>query len=315
MNSATKIVIALGGNALEEKSLPPTAESQLEVVKKTVEYLAELSVRGYELAVVHGNGPQVGRIVLATEAAAEITPAMPFDVCGAMSQGYIGYHIQQALKFALHKRGKSTPVVSLVTQVVVDKNDPAFQKPTKPIGPFYTEEVAKKLETEKGFTVKEDAGRGWRRVVASPIPMRIVEISAVKQLFDTTIVITVGGGGIPVIEKEDGTLEGIAAVIDKDFAAEKLSEDIGADILMILTEVDKVSLNFKKPDQKDLGNITVAEAEKYIEAGHFAPGSMLPKMQAAVKFAKANPGKKAIITSLYKAVDAVEGKAGTVITM
>ena len=315
MNRATRIVIALGGNALEEKSLPPTAESQLEVVKKTVEYLAELSVRGYELAVVHGNGPQVGRIVLATEAAAEITPAMPFDVCGAMSQGYIGYHIQQALKFALHKRGKSTPVVSLVTQVVVDKNDPAFQKPTKPIGPFYTEEVAKKLETEKGFAVKEDAGRGWRRIVASPIPMRIVEISAVKQLFDTTIVITVGGGGIPVIEKEDGTLEGIAAVIDKDFAAGKLSQDLDADILMILTEVDKVSLNYKKPDQKDLGVITVAEAEKYIEEGHFAPGSMLPKMQAAVKFAKANPGKKAIITSLYKAVDAVEGNAGTVITM
>jgi carbamate kinase len=315
MNRATRIVIALGGNALEEKSLPPTAESQLEVVKKTVEYLAELSVRGYELAVVHGNGPQVGRIVLATEAAAEITPAMPFDVCGAMSQGYIGYHIQQALKFALHKRGKSTPVVSLVTQVVVDKNDPAFQKPTKPIGPFYTEEVARKLETEKGFAVKEDAGRGWRRIVASPIPMRIVELSAVKQLFDTTIVITVGGGGIPVIEKEDGTLEGIAAVIDKDFAAGKLSQDLDADILMILTEVDKVSLNFKKPDQKDLGNITVAEAERYIEEGHFAPGSMLPKMQAAVKFAKANPGKKAIITSLYKAVDAVEGNAGTVITM
>lgn len=315
MNRATRIVIALGGNALEEKSLPPTAESQLEVVKKTVEYLAELSVRGYELAVVHGNGPQVGRIVLATEAAAEITPAMPFDVCGAMSQGYIGYHIQQALKYALHKRGKSTPVVSLVTQVVVDKNDPAFQKPTKPIGPFYTEEVAKKLETEKGFAVKEDAGRGWRRIVASPIPMRIVELTAVKQLFDTTIVITVGGGGIPVIEKEDGTLEGIAAVIDKDFAAGKLSQDLGADILMILTEVDKVSLNFKKPDQKDLGEITVAEAEKYIEEGHFAPGSMLPKMLAAVNFAKANPGKKAIITSLYKAVDAVEGNAGTVITM
>ena len=315
MSKATRVVIALGGNALEEKSLPPTAESQLKVVSKTVEYLAELSVRGYELAVVHGNGPQVGRIVLASEAAAEVTPAMPFDVCGAMSQGYIGYHIQQALKLALHKRGKNTPVVSLITQVVVDENDPAFQKPTKPIGPFYTEEVAKKLETEKGFTVKEDAGRGWRRVVASPIPKRIVELSAVKELFDTTIVITVGGGGVPVIEKEDGALEGVAAVIDKDLAAEKLSEDLNADILMILTEVEKVSLNFKKPDQKDLGNITVAEAERYIEEGHFAPGSMLPKIQAAVKFAKANPGKKSIITSLYKAVDAVEGKAGTVITL
>lgn len=315
MSRAKRVVVALGGNALEEKGLPPTAESQLKVVSKTVEYLAELSVRGYELAIVHGNGPQVGRIVLASEAAAEVTPAMPFDVCGAMSQGYIGYHIQQALRFALQKRGKKTPVVALVTQVVVDKNDPAFQKPTKPIGPFYTEEAAKKLETEKGFSVKEDAGRGWRRVVASPMPKRIVEISAVEELFDTTIVITAGGGGIPVIEKEDGTLEGVAAVIDKDLAAERLSEDINADILMILTEVEKVSLNFKKPDQKDLSSITVAEAEKYIEEGHFAPGSMLPKIQAAVMFAKANPGKKAIITSLYKAVDAVEGKAGTVITL
>lgn len=315
MSEAKRLVVALGGNALEEKGLPPTAESQLEVVKRTVEYLADLSVKGYELAIAHGNGPQVGRIVLASEAAASVTPAMPFDVCGAMSQGYIGYHIQQALRLALQKRGKNTPVVSLVTQVVVDKEDPAFQKPTKPIGPFYAEEEAKKLQAEKGFTVKEDAGRGWRRVVASPMPKRIVELSAVKELFDTTIVITVGGGGIPVVEKVDGTLEGVAAVIDKDLAAERLAEDIDADILMILTEVEKVSLNFKQPNQKDLNNITVAEAEKYIEEGHFAPGSMLPKVQAAVKFAKTHPGKKAIITSLYKAVDAVEGKAGTVISM
>ncbi|MFZ5351227.1 MAG: carbamate kinase [Bacillota bacterium] len=313
--AATKVVVALGGNALEEKGLPATAESQLQVVRKTAEYLAELSVRGYELAIAHGNGPQVGRIVLATEAAAHVTPSMPFDVCGAMSQGYIGYHIQQGLRLALQKRGKNTPVVSLVTQVVVDKNDPAFQKPTKPIGPFYTEEEAKKIEAEKGYIMKEDAGRGWRRVVASPVPKRIVELSAVKELWDTTIVITVGGGGIPVIEKEDGSLEGVAAVIDKDLAAERLAEDVNADVLMILTEVEKVSINFKKPDQKDLDTMTVAEAERYIEEGHFAPGSMLPKVQAAVAFAKANPGKKAIITSLYKAVEALEGKAGTVITL
>ncbi len=313
--AVTKVVIALGGNALEEKGLPATAESQLQVVKKTTEYLAELSVRGYELAIAHGNGPQVGRILLATEAAANITPAMPFDVCGAMSQGYIGYHIQQGLKLALQKRGKNTPVVSLVTQVVVDKNDPAFQKPTKPIGPFYTEEEAKKLEAEKGYTVKEDSGRGWRRVVASPVPKKIVELSAIKELFDTTIVITVGGGGIPVIEKEDGSLEGVAAVIDKDLAAERLAEDINADVLMILTEVEKVSINFNKPDQKNLDTLTVAQAEQYIQEGHFAPGSMLPKVQAAVSFAKANPGKKAIITSLYKAVEALEGTAGTVITL
>jgi len=311
--SLTKVVVALGGNALQESGKPATAEAQLSVVNKTAEYLAEMSVRGYEMAVVHGNGPQVGRILLASETAANLTPAMPFDVCGAMSQGYIGYHIQQGLREALRKRGKNIPVVTLVTQVVVDKNDPGFKNPTKPIGAFYTEEEAKKLQAEKGYVLKEDAGRGWRRVVASPIPKKIVELSGVKTLWDTTIVITAGGGGIPVIEKEDGSLEGVAAVIDKDLAAERLAEDIDADILMILTEVEKVSINYKKPDQKELSALTVAEALQYIKEGHFAPGSMLPKIQAAVMFAKSNPGKKAIITSLYKAVEALEGKAGTVI--
>jgi carbamate kinase len=313
--SVIKVVVALGGNALQEAGTPATAEAQLKVVNKTSEYLAEMSIRGYEMAVVHGNGPQVGRILLATETASSVTPAMPFDVCGAMSQGYIGYHIQQGLKEALRKRGRNIPVVTVVTQVVVDKDDPGFKNPTKPIGPFYTEEEAIKLQTEKGYAVKEDAGRGWRRVVASPMPKKIVELSAVKQLWDTTIVVTAGGGGIPVIEKEDGSLEGIAAVIDKDLAAERLAEDIDADILMILTEVEKISINYKKPDQKDLASMTVAEAEQYIKEGHFAPGSMLPKVQAAVMFAKANPGKKAIVTSLYKAVEALEGNAGTVITL
>ena len=311
--AATKVVVALGGNALQEANSPATAEAQLEVVKKTSEFLAEMSCSGYELAIAHGNGPQVGRIVLASEAAANITPAMPFDVCGAMSQGYIGYHIQQGLRHALAKRGRNVPVVSLVTQVVVDKNDLAFQKPTKPIGAFYSKEEAKKLAEEKGYVMKEDAGRGWRRVVASPMPKKIIEIEAVKELWDTTIVVTVGGGGIPVIEKEDGSLEGVAAVIDKDLAAERLAEDIKADILMILTEVEKVSINFKKPGQKDLAHMTVEEAEKYIAEGHFAPGSMLPKVQAAMMFAKANPGKKAIITSLYKAAESLGGTAGTVI--
>jgi carbamate kinase len=240
---------------------------------------------------------------------------MPFDVCGAMSQGYIGYHIQQGLRETLRKRGRNIPVTTVVTQVVVDKDDPGFKNPTKPIGPFYSEKEAKNLQAEKGYSMKEDAGRGWRRVVASPMPKKIVELSAVKELWDTTIVVTAGGGGIPVIEKEDGSLEGIAAVIDKDLAAERLAEDIGADILMILTEVEKVSINYKKPDQKDLATMTVAEAEQYIKEGHFAPGSMLPKVQAAMMFAKANPGKKAIITSLYKAVDALEGNAGTIITL
>jgi len=313
--SITKVVVALGGNALQESGKPATAEAQLQVVNKTAEYLAEMSIRGYEMAVVHGNGPQVGRILLASETASNVTPAMPFDVCGAMSQGYIGYHIQQGLHEALRKRGRNIPVVTLVTQVVVDKDDPGFKNPTKPIGAFYNEEEAKKLQAEKGYVMKEDAGRGWRRVVASPMPKKIIELSAVKSLWDTTIVVAAGGGGIPVIEKDDGSLSGIAAVIDKDLAAERLAEDIDADILMILTEVEKVSINFRKPNQKDLSELTVAEAMQYMEEGHFAPGSMLPKVQAAVKFAKSNPGKKAIITSLYKAVEALEGKAGTVITL
>ena len=239
---------------------------------------------------------------------------MPFDVCGAMSQGYIGYHLQQALRFALKKREKNIPVVTLATQIVVDKDDPGFKNPTKPIGPFYSEEEAKALVEEKGYSVKEDAGRGWRRVVASPIPKKIVEIDSVRKLWDTTIVITCGGGGIPVIEKEDGSLEGVAAVIDKDFAAELLAEEIEADALMILTEVEKVAVNFNKPNQEDLAHMTYAEAEKHCQDGQFAPGSMLPKVQAAMKFVKANPEKKAIITSLDKAIDALEGKTGTVIT-
>lgn len=308
-----RVVIALGGNALEDKSLPSTAESQLKVVKKTCEYIADISCSGYEIAIVHGNGPQVGRILLASEAAKDITPAMPFDVCGAMSQGYIGYHIQQGLKQALAKRNRILPVVSIITQVVVDKNDKAFQNPTKPIGPFYTEGEAEKLVKEKGYTVKEDAGRGYRRVVPSPMPLKIVEIDTIKTLWNTTVSIACGGGGIPVIEKEDGSLEGVAAVIDKDLAAERLAEDMDADILMILTEVEKVSLNFKKPDQRDLPHLTSEEANKYMEEGHFAPGSMLPKVIASVNFVKSRPGRRAIITSLYKASEALAGKSGTVI--
>jgi carbamate kinase len=311
--TATKVVVALGGNALQRKGAPATADAQLEVVQKTVEYIAEMSCRGYELSIVHGNGPQVGNIMLANEAAANIVPPMPFDVCGAMSQGYIGYHIQQSLRYALEKRCRHVPVVTIITQVVVDKDDPAFQTPTKPIGPFYTKEEADLIAFTKGYQMREDAGRGWRRVVASPMPKRIVEFSCLKELWDTTIVITVGGGGIPVIEKEDGSLEGVAAVIDKDLAAERLAENIGADILMILTEVEKVCLNFNKPDQQELDHMTVEEAEDILQ-GHFAPGSMLPKVQAAAMFVKANPGKKAIITTLFKSIEALEGKTGTIIS-
>lgn len=310
-----KIVIALGGNALQSGKGLATAEAQLEVVKKTCEHVAEISGMGYEIAVVHGNGPQVGRIVMASEAAnSEDTPAMPFDVCGAMSQGYIGYHIQQSLMYALNAKNRDIPVVTVATQMIVDENDPAFQNPTKPIGPFYTEEEAKVLMAEKNWTMKEDAGRGWRRLVASPKPKRIVEIDAVRQLWDKTIVITCGGGGIPVLEKMDGHLEGVAAVIDKDFAAELLAEDVNADMLMILTEVEKVAVNFNKPDQKDLDHLTLKEAAEYIQEGQFPAGSMLPKVEAAMKFVRMFPNKKAIITSLDKAVEALNGETGTVIT-
>ncbi len=309
-----KIVIALGGNALQSGKGPATAEAQLEVVRRTCEHIAQISGMGYEIAVVHGNGPQVGRIVMASEAAKDVTPSMPFDVCGAMSQGYIGYHIQQCLLYALNKENRHVPVVTVATQMIVDENDLAFQKPTKPIGPFYTEEEAKALEEEKGWTMKEDAGRGWRRVVASPKPLRIVEIEAVRQLWDNTIVITCGGGGIPVIEKMDGHLEGVAAVIDKDFAAELLAEQVEADTLLILTEVEKVAINFNKPDQQDLDHLTLIEATKYIEEGQFPAGSMLPKVEAGMKFVRMFPNKKAIITSLDKAVEALNGETGTVIT-
>jgi len=311
---AEKIVIALGGNALQSGKSEATAEAQLEVVKRTCEYIADISCMGYEIGIVHGNGPQVGRILLASETAKDVTPSMPFDVCGAMSQGYIGYHIQQSLKYALNKRDKNIPVVTIETQTIVDPKDPAFQNPTKPIGPFYTEAEAKKLAEEKGYTVKEDAGRGWRRVVASPIPKKIVEIEAVRTLWPTSITISTGGGGIPVVQNMDGTITGVAAVIDKDFGAELLAEEIGADYLMILTEVEKVAVNFNKPNQKDLSSLTLEEAVKYIEEGQFAPGSMLPKVEAAMKFVRAYPNKKAIITSLDHAVDALAGKTGTVIT-
>lgn len=309
-----KIVIALGGNALEKEGIPATAESQLETIKETVRYIVDIIEDGYQVIVAHGNGPQVGRIVLQNEGAAHLTPSLPFDVCGSMSQGYIGYHIQQGIKNEFKIRGKDSGVISVVTQVVVDKNDPGFKNPTKPIGPFYSEEEANKLVIEKGYSMVEDAGRGYRRVVASPKPLQIVELDGIKTLIDTGFtVITVGGGGIPVIQREDGTLEGIAAVIDKDLASEKLAKDLDADILFILTAVEQVAINFNKPNEKWLSELTIAEAEKYITEGHFAPGSMLPKVMAAVDFVKARPGKKAIITSLEGALRALQGKTGTVI--
>ena len=309
-----KIVIALGGNALQEAGQPATAEAQLKVVEKTAEYIADIIEEDYQVVIAHGNGPQVGRLVIQNEYASAVTPAMPFDVCGAMSQGMIGYHIQQGLSKVLKRRGNSTPVSTLITQVVVDANDPKFQAPSKPIGPFYTEEEAAAIAAQKGYIMKEDAGRGWRRVVASPMPIEIVELDAVRCLVDNGfIVVTVGGGGIPVVRNAQGELEGVAAVIDKDLASERLAEDLDADALVILTAVEKVSIHFKKPNQRDLDQISTAEARQYMAEGHFAPGSMLPKIEAAVKFVESKRGRKAIITSLDKAVLALDGKAGTTI--
>lgn len=309
-----RIVIALGGNALQEAGRPATAQAQLEVVEQTAQYIADIIEKGYEVVIAHGNGPQVGRIVLQNEYANAITPALPFDVCGAMSQGYIGYHIQQGLSKALAERGIKKQPVTVVTQVVVDANDPKFQNPSKPIGPFYNAEEAERIANEKGYVMKEDAGRGYRRVVASPMPVEIVEIEAVRSLVSAGfITITVGGGGIPVVKDADGNCTGVAAVIDKDLASERLARDLDADALVILTAVEKVCINYGKPDEQQLSEMTVADAKRYIDEGHFAPGSMLPKVEAAIRFVQSAPGRKAIITTLDKAVEALNGETGTVI--
>jgi carbamate kinase len=306
------LVIAIGGNAIQGVGKPATAEAQLESVEYTAERIADIIECGYNVVIAHGNGPQVGRIVIQNEAASALTPAMPFDVCGAMSQGMIGYHIQQCLTKVLKRRGINKTAVTLITQVVVDKDDPGFTNPTKPIGPFYVEEEAQAIAAEKGYVFKEDSGRGWRRVVASPKPVEIVELDAVKALNnDGFVVITTGGGGIPVVRNASGDLEGTAAVIDKDLAAEKLAEGLNADMLVILTAIEKVSINFNKPNQRELDSMSVAEARQYIAEGHFAPGSMLPKVDAAVSFVESKPWRSAVITSLEKAAEALTGSAGT----
>ena len=306
-----KIVIALGGNALGN-----TPEEQLKLITGTATSIVDLIEQGNDVVIAHGNGPQVGMINLGMSTAAEagaIKAAMPFPECGAMSQGYIVYHLQNGFHNEMQKRGINKCVATVVTQVLVDEKDPAFQKPSKPIGAFYTKEQAEKIHEEKGYTMVEDAGRGYRQVVPSPKPVDVIETEAVKTLISAGhVVITVGGGGIPVIEK-DGKLVGTPAVIDKDFASAKLAELIDADMLIILTAVDRVAINWGKPDQKSLEHMTVAEAEQYCKEGHFAPGSMLPKVQAAISFAKS--GHKTIIASLENAKDAIVGKSGTAVTL
>lgn len=309
---AERIVVALGGNALGN-----TPEQQLALVQGTAKTIVDLVEKGFEVVIGHGNGPQVGMINLAMEFSANKggnTPYMPFPECGAMTQGYIGYHLQQAIQAELAARGIHKPCATIVTQVVVDENDPGFQKPTKPVGSFYSKEEADKIAAEKGFTFVEDAGRGYRRVVPSPIPKRIVELETVEQLVKAgVIVITVGGGGIPVVETEKG-LKGVAAVIDKDRASALLAKDLKADRLIILTAVDRVCINFNKPDQKELATMTLAQAEQYIGEKQFAPGSMLPKVQSCMEFVQNTDGGTALITSLSRAAEALEGKTGTVLT-
>lgn len=311
MKMKDKIVVALGGNALGN-----TPEEQLSLVLNTAKPIVDLIEHGHEVILAHGNGPQVGMINLAMSTSANSeakTPEMPFPECGAMSQGYIGYHLQNAIREELLNRGLNVPVATVITQVIVDKDDQAFQNPTKPIGAFYSEEEAKMLIETKGYQMKEDSGRGWRRVVASPKPVDVAEKETVKALVDHGhVVISVGGGGIPVIT-EGNKLIGVPAVIDKDFASAKLAEILDADYLIILTAVDQVAINFGKENEKWLSSLSLEEANQYIEEGHFAPGSMLPKVQAAMSFAASKPGRKALITSLERAEEGIEGKTGTVI--
>ena len=309
-----RIVIALGGNALGN-----TPYEQLALVTETAKPIVDLIAQGNEVIIAHGNGPQVGMINLGMATAAEagaIKSDMPFPECGAMSQGYIGYHLQNAIGNELASRGMNKDVATVVTQVLVDEADPAFQHPTKPVGAFYDKETADRIAAEKGYTMVEDAGRGYRQVVPSPKPIDVIEKNTVKALVDNgTVVITVGGGGIPVFTTEGHHLKGAAAVIDKDFASEVLAEQLDADYLIILTAVEKAAINFGKPEQKWLDNISVAEAEQYCAEGHFAPGSMLPKVQAAMSFAESKPGRVALITLLEKAAEGIEGKTGTRVQM
>ena len=305
-----RIVIALGGNAIQ--SGDATAEAQQEAIKRTAQQLVTIMEAGYDVIITHGNGPQVGNLLLQQKAADSVTtPAMPLDTCGAMSQGMIGYWMQNAIKEELESKGIDKHVGTVITQVEVSRDDPAFEHPTKPIGPFYTEEEAKQVMKEQKVSFIEDAGRGWRRVVPSPRPLHIVEHHMIEQLIDQgNVVIAVGGGGIPVIN-EGGHYRGIEAVIDKDFASQKLAESIDADVFLVLTNVNQVCINFNQPDVQEIAQASTNDMNKWIANGEFAPGSMLPKIEAAIDFVESKPGRKTIITSLDSSLEALEGKAGT----
>jgi len=293
-------VIAVGGNSLISDDKHVTVETQEEALRETAHHVADMIESDWDLAIGHGNGPQIGFILRRSEIAAKVEGMheVPLDVCGADSQGAIGYEFQQALQNEYHKRGIQKSAATIITQMLVDKNDPAFQKPSKPIGSFMEEAEARKRESEINWSVVEDAGRGWRRVVPSPLPKKILELDSVKLLLNAGVtVITVGGGGIPVVDKGNGEFEGTAAVIDKDFASSLLAQEIGAELFLIATAVEKVAINFGKPDQKWLDQMTLAEAKAYLAEGtHFAKGSMAPKMQAIIWFLE-NGGKQALITN------------------
>lgn len=306
-----KIVIALGGNALGN-----TPAEQLILVKKTARHIVDLVELGKKVVVAHGNGPQVGMINLSFDKTSKdnTTPIIPFAECGAMSQGYIGYHLQQAIQTELRKRNMNRSCATLVTQVLVDKNDPSFKNPTKPIGGYYTKAQADKIMEETGYVFKEDAGRGYRRVVASPKPLKIIELNIIKKLLDTRhVVVCCGGGGVPVIEKAEH-LYGVDAVIDKDMTSSLLARELKANKLLILTAVNEVYINFNTPLKKKVKHMDVKEAKEYIAQEQFAKGSMLPKIEACVLFAKANKKNKAIIASLNQADKAIKGAKGTSIT-
>ena len=309
-----KLLVALGGNALQGKDDKGTKDEQMVKIEKTCELFLHLLDEGYTLSVTHGNGPQVGVILLKNEMTEEKLPAMPLDICGAESQGMIGYMIQQQLRNKLSESGKKYSVVTLCTQTLVHKHDKAFVNPSKPIGPFYTQKRASELSKEKGWSMIEQIGKGYRRVVPSPKPIDIVEIDIIKSMMsDTQIVISCGGGGIPVIEDEKGLLEGVEAVIDKDLTGALLAQKIGADIFLILTDVDRVSLNFGTPKQKDLDKLSLSQAKNYLRDGEFGKGSMDPKVKAACNFVEMG-GKLAVIGSLNKCREALRGESGTAIT-
>lgn len=307
-------VVAIGGNSLIKDEKRKTVEDQYQAAKETTFHIADMIEAGWDVAIGHGNGPQVGFILRRSEIAAKVEGMheVPLDVCGADSQGAIGYSLQQTLQNELYRRNIKKPVATIVTQVLVDKDDPAFKKPTKPIGSFMDEIEAKRRESEMGWAVVEDAGRGWRRVVASPLPKEVVELESVLTLIKAgTVVITVGGGGIPVVEKSTGEYVGTAAVIDKDFASSLLAHLIDADLLLISTAVEKVALNFGKPEQKWIDRMTLAEAKQYLEEGmHFAKGSMAPKIQAIIWFLEGG-GKQALITNPENIGRALKGETGT----